>query len=452
MAIWWITEAVPLAVTALLPAILFPFLHIMKAEEVAPVYFNKIIMLFLGGFMIALAMERWQLHKRIALNMISRIGTGFRKILLGFMIATAFLSMWISNTATTMMMVPIAVAMIIKLEEHPERNSNHKFSTVLLLGIAYSASIGGLATLIGTPPNLILVRMLKIHFPAIPEISFGQWLIFAFPLSVLFLLIAWAILVLIYLRKYNTQIVSNDLFEIELHKLKKITYEEKVVLVDFILLAILLVSRKSIHLGAFIIPGWSDWLPAGSFVDDGTVALGLALLLFFIPTRKNFEQKILDWQTARKLPWNILLLFGGGFALAAGFKTSGLSLWIGLHLKSLETVHPFIILLVICFTLTFLTELTSNTATTNIILPVLASLSVVLQVNPLLIMIPATLSASCAFMLPVATPPNAIIFGSQRIRVQDMAKTGVILNFVGIFLISTIVYFLSGLFFPGALP
>jgi len=447
MAIWWITEAVPLAITALLPAIFFPIFQIMKAETVAPVYFNKIILLFLGGFMIALAMERWQLHRRIALQIIAWIGASPRRILMGFMIATGFLSMWISNTATAMMMLPIAVAIISKLEEKYDSLEIKKFAVALLLAIAYSASIGGLATIIGTPPNLILVRVLQIQFPMLTEISFTQWLIFAFPISLLFLFILWLILTVWGLPSEREFPVAAKVFETELQNLGPITYEEKVVLFDFIGLVVLLVSRQNINIGSFVIPGWSSLFPDASFVDDGTVALTLAIILFIIPTQNGFEQKIMDWQTARKLPWNIILLFGGGFALAEGFKNSGLSLWVGNHLKMLIDFPPILIVMSVCLLLTFLTELTSNTATTNMILPILASLSTVIHVNPLLLMIPATLSASCAFMLPVATPPNAIIFGSDRIHISDMARIGIFLNFIGVLLFTAAIFIIGNLVF-----
>ena len=441
MALWWITEIIPLAATALLPLVLFPLLNIMPGKQVAPVYFNHIIVLFLGGFIVAIAMERWNLHRRIALKMMIWIGTSPPRIILGFMSATAFLSMWISNTATTMMMVPIAIAVISKMTDMFDTAEVRRFSIGLLLGIAYSASLGGMATLIGTPPNLIFVRIFEIHFPKAPEVSFAQWMIFATPLSLFFFIIVWLILIRIYSPNKGQFAGDSNIFKEEYQKLGRISYEEKVVLIDFIVLGLLWLTRNNIHLGHFTIPGWSSLFPAGEAIDDGTVAITMGLLLFLIPAKNTSNTNIMDWRSLRNLPWNIVLLFGGGFALAAAFKESGLSKWIGGHLEGLSSLHPFFIIICICAMLTFLTELTSNTATANMILPILASIAVAIKLNPILLMIPVTLSVSCAFMLPVATPPNAIIFGTQKLKVSDMARTGIILNLIGIVLITLFMYF-----------
>ncbi len=438
MAVWWITEAVPLAVTALLPVALFPFLGIMKGKAVASYYFNNIIFLFIGGFILALAMQRWQLHKRIALKIILAIGVSPKRIILGFMGATAFLSMWISNTATTMIMVPIAMAIILKLEENFTPELVGRFATGMLLSIAYAASIGGMATLIGTPPNLALAKIFSITFPKAPEISFARWMIFALPVSFVFLLCTWLLLTAMFARgvRFSTNL---DIFKQEYQKLGKMSFEEWVVFLDFLIVCLLWLFRKDINLGSFHIKGWSSLFPKPKFIDDGTVAIAFAIPLFFIPARKTKEM-IMNWETASRLPWGIVLLFGGGFALAAGFKQSGLSVWIGQQLNSLSHFSVLFIVATICTMMTFLTELTSNTATTQMILPILASVSLAIKANPLLLMIPATLSASCAFMLPVATPPNAIIFGTQRLKVYDMAKTGIILNIVGVILITGAIF------------
>jgi sodium-dependent dicarboxylate transporter 2/3/5 len=443
MAIWWITEAIPLAATALLPIVLFPCLGIMKGSVVAPLYFNYIIFLFLGGFVVALAMQRWNLHRRIALKIILLIGAGPRRIILGFMIATAFLSMWISNTATTMMMVPIALAVILKLEESFGPKEIAKFSVGLLLGIAYAASIGGIATLIGTPPNLSFARILTICFPQAPEISFAGWFGFAFPLSALFLVITWRLLTLMFCPPRGEVAADLRTFQEEYAKLGPMAFEERVVLADFLVMALLWLSRNDITIGGLVIPGWATLLRISEYVDDGTVAIIMALILFLIPSRRSPKGMIMDWPTAEKLPWGIVLLFGGGFALASGFRESGLSAWLGGQLKGLAVLPPIMIVIAICTMMTFLTELTSNTATTEMILPIIASVSVAVKLNPLLLMIPATLSASCAFMLPVATPPNAIIFGTKRLEAADMARAGILLNFVGVCLITLAVYFLT---------
>ncbi len=408
MAIWWITEAIPIAATALLPVVLFPFLGIMKGKDVAPIYFNHIIFLFIGGFIVALAMQKWNLHKRIALKIIMMVGTSPSKVILGFMTATAFLSMWISNTATTMMMIPIAMAIIARLEDNADSKTVSKLSVGLLIGIAYSASIGGVATLIGTPPNLSFTRIIKIYFPQAPEITFAGWFAFGFPFAIIFLFIAWRLLVWMYVSEKQTINADRSLFREEYRHLGKIGYEETVVLIAFILLALLWLFRKNINIGEFVLPGWTSVMPVSGFIDDGTIAIFVALLLFLIPSRHKKGGKIMDWKTAVKLPWGIVILFGGGFALASGFMESGLATWMGGQLTGFGHFSPILIIGGICLMMTFLTELTSNTATTEMILPILGSLAVAIQLNPLLLMIPATLSASCAFMLPVATEPMGI--------------------------------------------
>ncbi|MBU8935003.1 MAG: SLC13 family permease [candidate division Zixibacteria bacterium] len=440
MAIWWITEAIPIPATALLPVALFPLLGIMKGKTVAALYFNNIIFLFIGGFIMALAMEKWGLHRRIALRVILLIGASPRRIILGFMVATFFLSMWISNTATTMMMVPIALAIIFKLKEMYEGPDVARFSVGLLIGIAYAASIGGTATLIGTPPNLSFARIFQIYFPQAPEISFAAWFAFALPMALLFLIIAWLVLTHLSVSRNLGMGATRQVFKDEQARLGRISYEETVVLIGFCLMALLWLFRRDITIGSFVFPGWTGLMPEPGMIDDGTIAIAIAALLFVIPARIKEGGRLMNWKTASKLNWGIVLLFGGGFALASGFKESGLSLWIGDALAGLEQFPTPLIVGAICTSITFLTELTSNTATTEIILPILGSLSVAMNVNPLLLMIPATLSASCAFMLPVATPPNAIVFGTGQIRMADMIRCGIILNLVGIVLITTYMF------------
>ena len=443
MAIWWITEAIPISATALIPIVLFPFLGIMKGKAVAPVYFNHIILLFIGGFIVALAMQRWGLHRRIALKIIMLIGVSPSRVILGFMAATAFLSMWISNTATTMMMVPIALAIISKFEDSFGAERVSRLSIGLLIGIAYAASIGGVATLIGTPPNLSFSRILHIYFPNAPEITFAGWFAFGLPFAVIFLVIAWRLLSLMYAPKKETLIADREVFKNEYRRLGKINYEEGMILGAFLLLALLWLFRSDINIGSLTIPGWTSILSTPDFIDDGTIAIMVALLLFLIPSRNGGKGRLMDWKTARQLPWGIVLLFGGGFALATGFKESGLSVWLGDQLTGFSQFPAVFIVIAVCLMMTFLTELTSNTATTEMILPILGSLSVAIQINPLLLMIPATLSASCAFMLPVATPPNAIIFGTNRISMQNLARSGIILNLIGVILITAIIYLLG---------
>jgi sodium-dependent dicarboxylate transporter 2/3/5 len=442
MAVWWVTEIVPLAVTALIPIVLFPLFGVMNGKQVSATYFNHVIFLFIGGFLVALAMQKWNLHKRIALKILMITGTSPARILLGFMFATAFLSMWISNTATAMMMVPILLSIIQKLEEFVPKKELKKYSVGLLLGIAYSASIGGIATLVGTPPNLSFARIFQIMFPNAPEISFSDWFMFALPISITLFLIVWLYLYLIFRPKTSWKNnIGNIDFGNEYKQLGPASFEEKIVFIDFVLLALLWLFRTGLNFGSVKIPGWSSIFHQPSYLNDGTVAIAMSIILFLIPSRKKKHKSIMDWNTAVKLPWGIVLLFGGGFALATGFKESGLSLWFGELLSGLGGMHPVLIILTIALGMTFLTELTSNTATTEMLLPVLAGLSVSLNINPLLLMLPATISASMAFMLPVATPPNAIVFGSNRITVLQMAKNGLILNLIGAVIITLFTYF-----------
>jgi len=455
MAVWWITEAIPIPATALLPVILFPLLGVMKGKAVAGIYFNNIIFLFIGGFIVALAMEKWGLHRRIALRIILLIGASPRRILLGFMAATFFLSMWISNTATAMMMMPMALAIIIKVKERFPGEATHRFALALLLGIAYAASVGGMATLIGTPPNLAFARIYTIMFPDGPEISFAQWFAFATPLAVIMGLAVWGVLTLLFVRSKNLFGADTSVFREEFERLGKRTYQETAVLVLFVVLALAWLTRSNIEIGSLTLPGWSGLFPEPGFIDDGTVAIAIASVLFLLPARTGTNERLMDWETAKRLHWGIVLLFGGGFALAAGFEQSGLSVWMGDRMASVQHFPPILIVATVCVTLTFLTELTSNTATTQIVLPILGSLAAAIHTHPLLLMIPATLSASCAFMLPVATPPNAIVFGSGEIEMSDMIRTGIILNLIGVVVITIYMFTVGDAVFaidPSHLP
>ncbi|MDF1657633.1 MAG: SLC13 family permease [Verrucomicrobiales bacterium] len=441
MAIWWISDAIPLAATSLVPLVLFPLLGIMTGKEVAPVYMNYIVFLFIGGFLIALAMERWNLHRRIALGIVTLVGTEPSRLVLGFMISTAFLSMWISNTATAIMMLAIGMAVIKQAEISFGEKDTGNLAVALLLGIAYGASIGGIATLVGTPPNLALVRLFELSFPAAEtggfHFSFGQWMLFGVPLSLAMLFMTWLILTRVVFPSPKHLKLDSNLLKKERESLGQISYEEKIVGTVFILTALLWIFRKDLSIGEFSIPGWSAALPTGSFIDDGTIAIAMALTLFLIPARRNDEESgshgtILDSEVFRKIPWNIILLFGGGFALAKGFQISGLSEWVGSYFTHLEGAPDWLLVATITGGITFLTELTSNTATTEMILPLLASIATAAKIHPLMLMIPAAVAASCAFMMPVATPPNAIVFASGKIRIAQMVKAGIIINLIGI--------------------
>ncbi len=457
MATWWVTDAIPLFATALLPLFLYPLLEIMGGRATAPIYFNSTIVLFIGGFLIALTMEKWDLHKRIALNIIHAVGGGPARIVLGFMLAAAFLSMWISNTATAVMMVPIGLAIVLKIEDAFGAERSHAFTVSLMLGIAYGASVGGLTTLVGTPPNLSFVRIFEILFPEAPSIAFGQWLVMALPIGLIMLASAWFFLTQIFYRTPSDVTVDQGVVSQERTQLGPVSYEERWVLAVFVSTAALWVFRVDLNVGLFTIPGWSRLLPEPGLVDDGTIAIGMASLLFFVPTRDRSSgaRRIAGPDVIPRLPWDIVLLFGGGFALAAGFQQTGLAVLIGEQFELLGSLPTFVMIMLVCLALTFLTELTSNLATTEMILPILAAVAVATGNHPLILMIPATLSASCAFMMPVATPPNAIVFGSERLQVGEMARVGLALNFLGALVIATIVFFVGTVVFdidPSAIP
>ena len=460
MAIWWVGEGTSLAVTALLPLVLFPILGIMPSKQVAPNYANHLIFLFLGGFMIALAMEKWDFHKRLALWIINAMGTDPKRIVLGFMIATAFLSMWISNTASTMMMLPVAMAVVrqIALDSSlsGERNSESQekiengLGLVLMLGLAYSASIGGVGTPIGTPPNIIFVGFYKNLFPDNPEISFFKWMTLALPIVLIFIPITW-----MYLCRFVSPFSLNQIegeesgiIQKELDALGSMSQAEKIVATVFFLTALLWIFRRPIVIGDFIFPGWSNIFANPKYLHDSTVAMAMGILLLVFPVNGSkglsvngkIEKFSLDWKTVQsKTPWGILILFGGGFALAAGFGVSGLDKWIGSKLTGMSDWPLWLMVLVICLAVTFLTELTSNTATTTMILPILGMAAIAATIHPIYFMVPATLAASFAFMLPVATPPNAIVFSSGWVSISKMSRAGLILNLIGAGFVTTAV-------------
>ncbi len=470
MAIWWMGEGTSITVTALLPLILFPLLGILPSKEVAPNYANQMVFLFLGGFMIAIAMEKWNFHKRLALLIVLAIGTSLKRIVLGFMAACAFLSMWISNTATTMMLLPVAMAVTRQIaseaslngvrNQETEKLIQNSLGLVLMLGLAYSGSIGGVGTLIGTPPNIVFAGFYKKLFPEAGGISFFDWMLFAIPIVCLFLPLVW-----IYLCRMVAPIPmdsihfgegGSEIIRKELDALGKVNSAERAIAVVFVATAGLWIFRKPIALGSFTIPGWSQIFARPELLHDATVAMTMGLLLMLLPVRwgrglelnGKTEFFILDWPTVqKKAPWGILLLFGGGFALAAGFAKTGLDQWIGQQLASVSTLPLLLVILCLCLGVTFLTELTSNTATTTMILPIIAAIAIAARYQPLLLMIPATLSASFAFMLPVATPPNAIVFSSGWVTIPQMSRAGVFLNITGAALVTTFALLLIDVIF-----
>ena len=429
IAIWWVAEALPIAATALLPIILFPLTGGLSLAETTASYGHKYIFLFIGGFILAIAIERWQLHKRIALTIIKIVGTDVTHIILGFMIATAFLSMWISNTATAVMILPVGMAIVSQLRDIPEtrEDENAIFGKALMLAIAYSASIGGMATLIGTPPNLVLAGVVEKSYGV--EISFAQWFSFGFPVSIILLITCWFYLTRIAF-KFKQKKFPGGKTEIDrqLKSLGFLKYEEKVIAGVFLLTAFAWITRS--FLLAEFIPG----------IDDTIIAIASGLLLFVLPNKKR-TARLITWEDAVRLPWGVLLLFGGGMALAMGFETSGLANWIGGQMTAMENIPLFLALFILIAAVNFLTEITSNLATTAMLLPILVSIAAAIGVDPYLLLVGATVAASCAFMLPVATPPNAVVFGSGYLKIEDMVKKGIWMNVVSIILLSLIVYY-----------
>lgn len=435
MAVWWVSEALPIAAVALLPISLFPLLGVMPTGTVTAQYGNQIIYLFIGGFFIAVTMERWNLHRRIALSVIKLVGTAPARIILGFMIASAILSMFVSNTATAMMMVPIGLAVIQqasdivkknKVEGVDTRPENFHFAIALMLGIAYACSIGGVGTIIGTPPNTVFVGVAETLFDQ--QISFALWMAYGVPLAVIMLILCWGYLIKIAFPLRIKELPGGrEFIDGELQKLGPMTKEEKMVLGVFALVA-----------GAWIVRGFVDF----GFFNDAAIAITGAMILFLLPS--NYEKGIflLDWQTAVKIPWGIVVLFGGGLALAHGFSQTGLAAWIANSLMFLSGFNIIILIFAVALLTILLTEVTSNTATATMLMPILASMALAMSVHPYGLMIGATIAASFAFMLPVATPPNAVVFGSSFVTIPQMARAGVWLNIIGVIIIVLLTVFL----------
>lgn len=417
-ATWWMLEPIPIPVTSLLPLAVFPLTGALNKTQVAASYGHWLILLLMGGFIISQAMEKSGTHKRLAFGMIKIFGGKGKRLVFGFMAASAILSMWISNTATTLMLLPIAVAVLSQTEDD-------SLTLPLLLGICYAASIGGMGTPIGTPPNAAFISEYKKA--AGKDVDFISWMKMAIPLVLILLPVAGFML--------TRKMKSTE--EVKLPHSGKWRQEEIRTLIVFTIIALAWVFRKAPG------GGWSGSLGFPNASDADVALLGV-VLLFLVPNGEGKGERLLDWESAVKIPWGILLLFGGGLTIATGFKEVGLSAAVGKQLAALIEFHPYLLILIICVSVTFLTEVTSNTASTLLLLPILGETALASDLikDPAVIMIPATISASCAFMLPVATPPNAIIFGSGKVTIKQMAKEGVILNFVAAFIISTFFYFM----------
>ena len=441
MAIWWFTEAVHLAVTALIPVLMMPILGIADAKVVAQQYTDSIIFLFLGGFMIAFAIEKWNLHKRIAVKILSVVGTKPTSILLGVMLTAYLISNWISNTATCMMLFSAVLALILETEKYIEGDKHRKhFAAALLLGLAYSATIGGLATPVGTPPNMYFFKAYKEAYPDNTDLNFLSWSAIGFPLSFVFLIVTFFVLSKYYLGRHLKINLTKDFFRNNYNSLGRSGYEEKWVFGIFLVCAVLWLTRADVDFGSFKYRGWNHIFKESKFVDDSIVAVAAALVLFLIPSKKNKHEALLTCDDAKKIRYDIILMFGSGFALAYGFDVSGLSGWLANTLQVLKGANPFIVIISICTVVCIISEFASNIASIQLAIPVMIALQKSLDLPPLVLMIPATFAASLGFMLPVATAANTIVFGTRQIDIKDMFRVGIVLDFIGIILISVFCY------------
>ncbi len=436
MAVWWMTEAIPIPATALLPLVLFPLLGILEMADAASAYAQDLIFLFMGGFLLAVTMERWGLHRRIALSVMTSVGTSPPRLVLGFMLATAFLSMWISNTATTAMMLPIALAVGDRFRPEQAEDS-YPFGIALMLGIAYAASIGGVGTLIGTPPNAVFAAAAEEILGV--EIGFLQWAMVGMPLVVIMLPLAWLLLVKVLYPPKVGDVDGAAVIREERDRLGAPSRGEWTVGVVFILTASAWILRAPKSFGAVSIPGIQSFAPA---VRDSTIAMAAAVALFLIPVSWKKGIFALDWRTARRIPWGVLVLFGGGLSLARAMEQSGLASWIGGAVEALETVPVVVLLAAVGALFVFLTEITSNMATATMAMPVMAGVAGGLGIEPLYLMATAVLGCSMAFMLPVATPPNAIVFSSDYLTIPQMSRAGIWLNLIAIGVITAAATFL----------
>jgi solute carrier family 13 (sodium-dependent dicarboxylate transporter), member 2/3/5 len=437
MAVWWATEAIPVAATAFIPIIVFEPIGVSSLRDAAAPYANPIIYLFLGGFLLAIAVERWNLHRRISLAILDRTGTDGRRLVGGFMLVSALLSMWMTNTSTTMMLLPIVLSVIAVIRDNVTdvtKTDQSNFQIAMLLGLAYAASIGGLATMIGTPPNALLIGFLADTYGI--EISFARWMAVGIPVSVLMLPVAWLLLTR---TLFQFDIPASAAANEHLHDLRQdigvmTTPERRVALVF-----------------AAVIIGWmlrrpvTEWFGL-SGVSDAGIVMTAALLLFLLPSGDPSQRQLLNWENASRIPWGVLILFGGGLSLAAAVSDSGLAQWLGESLAPLNVWGTAVLVVAAVTLIIFLTELTSNLATTATLLPVMGAIALQVNVPPILLTVPITIAASCAFMLPVATPPNAIVFSTGAITIPQMVRAGIALNLIGIVIVSLVSLILAPAF------
>lgn len=431
MLVWWVSEVIPMAVTALIPVLLFPLVGIMKMETTCLAYSNRFVFLFLGGFLIALAMEKWHLHKRIAMAVVRATGTSANRIILGFLLATYFISMWISNTATTLMMFPI-VSSVLGLLVRDQKDKGHRnFATTMMLAIAYGSSIGGIATLVGSPPNASMAGIMDKSFHI--EISFLEWMKWGLPFSLVLLIGTYFLLVyVLFPNRLGSFALGKTVIEAEWKSLGKFSKSEQRVFVMFLMAAILWVLQEPI--AGLLKPMGAEW-------SDTTVAMLVGCSFFIIPS--GHGTALLDWRDTERLPWGILLMFGGGMSLALAFESTGLMTLFTSKFAQMQGVSAFQVMLLMCASGLLLTALISNIAMVNAFVPIVAATAIGLGLDPVACVIPVTMAASCDFMFPMSTPPNAIVYSSGMIRSSDMLKGGLLLNIMSFLLLAVLVWLMG---------
>ncbi len=433
MTVWWILEVLPLAVTGLLPVVLFPLLGVMDTAGATAPYAHYVNFLILGGFFIGISLEKWNLHKRIALNIINALGDAPARIMLGFMLSAFFLSMWISNVATAIMMVPIGLSVVEQVAKLSEQAGHadmvrNRFGVGLMLCIIYAGNIGGMSTLIGTPSNAVLAGLVAESFEQ--EISFLDWFLVVFPLGVVMLMVTWGYLSQIAFKTKSGSFHNGmEVISKELRSLGRITKPQLMTLVVLGSTAFCWVIRSVIR------------LPSMDMINDATIAIFFGVLLFMIPADKQFNTFLLDWKTARKIPWGVLILLGGGLSLAKGIKTSGLDLWLVSQLEHVSSASAYLVILSVVVVTIFLTQIASNVATTTILVPLLGGISLAFSLHPFALIMAAGISASFAFMLPTATPGNSIVFSYPQISVRDLTKHGLVLSLIGVVLVPLLILY-----------
>lgn len=435
MALLWLTEAMPMGMTALIPLIAFPLAGVSTMEKTAQPYANSAVFLFMGGFLVATTFERCGLHRRMAFFALRRIGTEPRRVVFAVILVTAFLSMWMSNTATTLMMTPIAVAIVSGLTAKPGNEAASRTAEATLLGVAFAASLGGLGTPIGTPTNLIFLGTARELFPLEKTITFAQWMIFGVAYLIVLVPVCWLIVVITAKVPKGAAV---PLEQLGIERPGKMSRAEKTALILCVTTALLWMFRADIDFGATTLLGWANLFPAARAINDATVAMFMALLAFLVPVGGG--KRLLDWEEFRKIPWDVLILFGGGFALADALEASGFSKWAGAELSFVGTWPPVLMIVTICLVVTLLSEVASNVATATAMMPIAAALATSIGVHPYFLMLPAVLAASSGFMLPVATAPNTIVYATGLVRVKGMARSGVLLDLAAAVVITVLMF------------